>query len=252
VSIEFTTVLVLDKEHLPELKASWPTWVKHRPILQQNPLVVLCDTAQSRHFWLSELQFLPEDNLDIVPIPQVPEMSQRERMLSAFVHMAPFFVKTPWYLKLDTDAVAHSSDSEWPMAQWFQPNDQGKVPVFVTNPWGYTKPANSLEVLDNWADTIPGLKDHPRLNVPFNPEWSRVCHSRIISWCFFGRTDWSREVACYAPNRLPVPSQDTYLWYCAARRGDFYRTVKMKQHGWDHVSNRRKLVDQCRAIMNGA
>jgi hypothetical protein len=40
------------------------------------------------------------------------------------------------------------------------------------------------------------------------------------------------------PQHLPVPSQDTFLWYCAARRREFFRRVAMISYGWRHVAVR--------------
>jgi hypothetical protein len=165
---------------------------------------------------------------------------QREKMLTALVHIPPHFVSTPYFLKLDTDCVA-MGPGKWIEPWWFE-ND----PVFVTSPWGYTKPANAIQILDDWGDTIEGLRDRPRLNIPFDPSAGMVRHRRIISYVFFCRTNWAREtsdVICNSSTggRLPVPSQDTMHWYIAARRGDFFRTVNMKRYGWAHLSGLDKI-----------
>jgi hypothetical protein len=246
--IDFTTLVGLDVEHVEELRLTWPTWVRFRPEILQHPMICVCDGALSEDHWHTALSFVDHPDKSIVVWYQ-PDVSQRAKMLTALTLAPAAWVSTPWYLKLDTDAVACTSD-DWIQDEWFAPNIDGQLPAFVTNPWGYTKPADAIVRLDDWADQVPAMKNKPRLNLVPTPGASLISHRRIISWCFFGNTQWTRTVTSYCDGRLPVPSQDTYLWYCAARRGDFYRTVRMKHVGWQHIGRRRRLAQVCREVMS--
>jgi hypothetical protein len=135
-------------------------------------------------------------------------MSQRERMLTGIVKVAPI-VETDYWCKLDTD-------------------------------WGYTKPARHLYELEDWAAGIDGLKQLRSLDLP--PEKRQegtIRYKRICSWCAFFDTMWSRSVADYVPGRLPVPSQDTYHWYVAWRQSELICKANMKQHGWTNMHTRK-------------
>lgn len=241
--VELTTLVAVDAEHVRELRLVWPTWVRHRPQLLDYPLIVICDADVSLKKWGHELAFVDHPQKRLVGWT-IAGVSQREKMLSSFVFAAAEHVHTPWYLKLDTDAVALQS-CPWLQSEWFEADPQGRLPVFISSPWGYTKPPDAIQRLDDWADHVPDLSRFSRLNLVPQPGSNLLSHRRIISWCFFGNTAAVRLAASYCSGKLPVPSQDTFLWYCAARRGDYYRTVRMKKYGWSHVSRYRRLKEIC-------
>lgn len=244
---DLTLVLAVDLTHVEELQYTWPTWVRYCSWLRNIPLLILYDAKEPEKSWKSRLEFLKHPRTKLVPVEEkFPGMSQRELMLSSFVLIAPKYVKTKWYLKLDTDVAAmREIPKNWPEFSWFRPNQKGQTPVFVSNPWGYTKPADALFKLDVWGNNVPSLKQYPALDVPYKLETGKVVKPRIISWCFFGLTSWCAEMAEYAGDRLPVPSHDTYLWYCAERRGDFYIRQKMKHYGWVHLFSKKNLIAAC-------
>lgn len=228
--IPFTTVVAVDQVHLRELVQVLPTWQRFRSELFRQPFKLLCAT---------EILDQPDDQLqvvlkahpdvEIIPVPPTDHLDQRARMLTALTLLAPWVVQTPWLLKIDTDTLA-----KWHTPTWCHEMLLEGDPVFVAHPWGYTKPAHAIQRLDDWADTIPELRNKPRLNLPFDPT-SRiiVTRGRIISFVFFGRVDWLRWTSTLC-RQLPVPSHDTYTWFIARRNGDFYRTVNMKNQGWHH------------------
>ena len=116
-------------------------------------------------------------------------------MLAGFVQVPARDARTPWYLKIDTDVVATGA-GEWIRPEWFQPDERGETPVFVASPWGYSTPRYVMDLLDDWADGVPALA---------------------------------------APDgRLPCPSQDSYLSYCAARLGCRTLRVRMSNYHWAH------------------
>jgi len=236
--IDFTLVTAVDKHHITELLKVWPTWVQHKKEMRNCPVHIIYDTGSLSMRDMLLLDFLREDNRNITLLPWVvPDnlySSQREKMLTALTVLPPKYVKTRWFLKLDTDTFA-VDNSKWIEDYWFNTHNS----VFIANGWGYTKPANAIECLDDWGDTIREIKKYPRLDIPYDPSWSRICHKRISSWVFFCKTDWAEKMAKYIKRddgyyKLPVPSQDTYLWYVAKRMGYSYTTVKFKKMGWKH------------------
>ena len=167
-------------------------------------------------------------------------------MLTALVSVPRVCVGTPWYLQIDTDAYAYNEDS-WINEEWFDSDYK-----FVANPWNYSKPANSIEVMDDWADNIVGLKHNPRLNYPYKEGPSRIGHKRIASWIIFCKTQWCNDMANLISKdtymKMPVPSQDTYFCYCADRRKDPFLRYKFKRYGWTNTSNHRKLIKNVSAL----
>ena len=243
MNLDFTTVVGIDEEHLAELKLTWPTWQRHRPEILSHPLLLICDGVASRSSWRHRLTFLEHPDARIVTW-NLADASQREKMLNGLVFAPARDLETPWYLKLDTDTVATAS-AAWVDAEWFLPDECGRLPCFVASPWGYTKPCDAIERLDAWGDAQPSLASYPRLNIHPLPGAGHVAHPRIISWCFFGQTVSLRDAAALCQGRLPVPSQDTFLWYIAKRRGDYFRRVPMKRYGWEHAPSRRRLERLC-------
>ncbi len=235
---DITLVLGVDAQHLQELRQVWSDWMKLKPELREMPCIVFYDVKQVR---ACELKFMCEHpQLRLIAWDLPHARSQREKMLTGFVQVPAREVRTPWYLKLDTDVIA-TGPGEWIKPEWFQPDERGELPVFIASPWGYSKPRYVMDMMDDWADTVPALAGGPRLNLPYSSKSSKVRHSRIISWLFFGRTDWTREMATLAAKdgRLPYPSQDSFMFYCAERLGHRYVRVQMADHGWKHQQPRR-------------
>lgn len=229
-----TLVLGVDARHLEELRWTWPTWMRFKPELRAMPAIVFYDPAQVRP---EEARFLEEHpRLRWLPWEFSPAQDQREKMLSGFVHVPAREVGTPWYLKLDTDVVA-TGPGPWIEPRWFEPDGRGRGPVFVSARWNYSKPRDVIARLDEWGDSIRRLKRFPRLNLTPSLEKNRVDHQRIISWVFFGRTDWTRTVVDWVggDGRLPCPSQDTLLFYCAKRRRQRIVRERMSRYGWKHT-----------------
>ncbi|NQU12082.1 hypothetical protein HQ590_14905 [bacterium] len=238
----WTLCLVLDQRTLGQLRGVWPTWCRHKPEIQDHRLVVICDWAAGNdRWWRHQLRWLDHPNLTIVgwdwPASDDSEMgamTQRERMLTAWVRVPPMVVNTDYWLKIDTDVVATRS-GPWVLDEWF-----ADKPAIVAPRWGYTKPATLPGDLDRWARTVPALKPLRSLDLAEpDPGQKRIGHRRICSWFCFVDTLFSRTAADYAPGRLPVPSQDTYHWYVAWRCGEGIRRIKPKNHGWKTVNSDR-------------
>lgn len=246
---DITLVLGVDAAHLEELRLVWPTWMRFKPELRSMPCVVFYDAGQVGPDDLTFLNEHPQVRFVTWDLPHAE--SQREKMLTGFVHVPAREVRTPWYLKLDTDAIA-TEEGEWIKPEWFEPDGNGELPVFVAPGWSYSKPRYILDVLDDWADREPAFAGTRRLNAPYSSESLIVRHPRIISWLFFGRTDWTREVAklCGKDGRMPVASQDTFMFYCAERQGRPYVRMRMTKYGWEH--HRPRPHKDMRALLQTA
>lgn len=234
---DFTTVIAIDNHTIQQFRQVWPLWKKFAPVLMEHPMLVIRDAGLSGTFLDG-----PPHRRVLLWNPPWLGVSQRERMLGSFVKAVPGLIETPYWLKIDVDAyptrLGFQIDPDW-----FKGD-----PVLISNPWGYTKPGLWINQLEEWAEGVPDLARHPPLGLRCPEGVLRFGHRRIISWLCFVRTDWSRRVAAYCPDRLPVPSQDTYHWYCAARTREMINKVRFKQHGWIH--SRRppdpKLLEGCK------
>ena len=245
----FTTVVGVDGKHLNQLSFSWPTWKRHKPALLKRPMLIFHDYRQVLESQVRKVVDHP--NLKVVPWPnplfQDEEFKgndsdkwtnrQRNRMLCGFIHIPAQFVETPYWLKLDTDVVAVGRDN-WINPEWF-----AKQPVIVAHPWKFTKPPDQMLWLDDWvrqnADHLPFLAGTNPLNLFPKKGSQRLGHRRIISWCGFFGTNFTRVCAAAAsvtcqPNHLPVPSQDGFSWYMATRLGQLVQPVNLKCRGWQH------------------
>lgn len=246
---EFTTVLGVDYKTIRELRYSHLTWRRSAPEIWRQPLVVFFDKTVLSPVDFGFLEH-PQMRLAYWPVDdQITYASQREKMLTGFVHVPPRLVQTPWWLKLDTDAVRLDT-SPWIDPAWFEPDAQRRYAAFIGNRWGYTKPADQMARLDDWGDGVADLAAHPRLDLPYEPGARRCGHVRLASWLTFFNTAWSREVATYCePWRLPVPSEDGYHFYCAARRGDPYVLTKFKRKGWTNIPRLSNLISKVQEVL---
>lgn len=249
--IDFTTVIALDEHHTNELELAWKTWEHFKPEIVSAPIIIIYDDMQidPEEGWLGTL----ESKHDITFIPWHPPeglyKDQREKMLTSFFE-AIKYVQTPWYLKIDTDCIATNHDKRWLDNSLYE-----NKPVFVSNPWGYTKPNNTFDLMDDWGDQQPMFNGTKRLNLPYDVNSDLVRHNRIISWVYFGNAEWTNEMSsmCLDANgnyKLPFPSQDTFMWYCAERLGCKYNRVKYKKFGFEHWHNMKRIRNRVQELLD--
>ncbi len=243
---DYTTVVGVDAKHLRQLALVWPTWRRHKPSLLERPMIAFFDDQEVRDWQVRAVVDHPA--LRLYPWPGratkyegVPgdkwNDPQRHKMLAGFVYVPAAFVDTPYWLKLDVDTVATGQDN------WIDPARFEGRPAIVSHPWGFTKPADQMARLDEWVaeneGELPELASHSPLELHPKPGWSRLRHRRIISWCAFFDTMFTRKCSAFASicgtDQLPVPSQDGFLWYCAKRMGEGIVRTNMKL-GWQHWS----------------
>lgn len=268
--VDLTVVQAIDSRTLEQFRWSVATWRRNRPELWDHPWLFLYDRS-SLSFDAVERAALDAGlgvtDVRAVPWPPVPAIeypTQRERMLTAFIHAARW-VETDWWVKIDTDAVA-LRPADWAPDDWFRrdpdAHDDPYLPyapgyfAWIASAWGYTKPGDQMARLDDWADDVPELADLPRLDIPYTPGARRCRHPRMASWVSFYRTDWtcwasglaSRSVGEY---RAPVPSQDGFHFYVAARTGVPTLRTSMRKRGWTNCPKLAGLVKTVSDVLRG-
>lgn len=235
---DFTIVLGLDAKHFEQLKVTMPTWRKHKPSLMTRPLLVFVDYSQLSLTDVEDFfSWHPDFTFTVWPTEAVNygtgtdkwDNPQRHKMLAGFVHVPAMYCTTSAWMKIDTDSVATGND-DWIEHDWFDSN-----PAIVGHKWSFTKPPDQMLYLDQWAATnaIPGQS----LNlIPLLGE-GRLHHKRIASWCAFFDTEFTQfcsraAIGSCGQGKLPVASQDGYLFYMAARLGKNVVSANMKACGW--------------------
>lgn len=266
---DFCSLLVaVDEVYIDKLMLTYPTWARCHPEILNMPHVIVADcTMDQIKLGIFSGLVSREAQLAKVPAPSVHIVttdsihcdgdyfvSQRERMLTALVRGADK-IKTPWYWKMDADTYANKKCGFY-YDRWFRGS-----PAFIANPWGYTKPATSLDQMNKWFDAVV-VSNHPELahTAPIHGElverepgdkW-KVKHRRMASWTMFGNTEWTQQMSAYqGTGRLPFPSQDTYLSYLAERLGKPWVDVKFRNYGWEHCRNIKGLAAACEEVLKG-
>jgi hypothetical protein len=246
---KITVLTAVDDLHLNELYYSFQTWRKFSPeFFSSSPYVIMYDPTQVKD---TDLRFNMFSGLDLTLVPWYDKNNtytcQREKMLTSLV-VGPEHVKTKWYLKLDTDTLAVET-KKWIYDEWF--TDDIKL---IGNPWGYTKPPDAIEKMDDWGDTIPEISKFPRLELHPQPGSNMVKHSRLTTWVSFCQTEWTKYISSFAKKengdyKLPVASQDTYLIYIAQRMNYEHKKVRFRFMGWDHIARFHKLKKKCEELL---
>ena len=251
----WTLLIGLDSKHFEQLKLVIPTWKKYKPSLFEKKWVVFHDDSVNVNEIHAFLLYYgikgyylcswPPEGVEYDGDPNSKwTQPQRSKMLSGFVHIAAEYVKTPYWLKIDTDSTASGND-DWIEPYWFE-ND----PAIISHPWGFSKPANQMMELDKWVENNPdklsALRDHPPLRLEPNQGSSRLRHKRIISWVGFFNTHFTEICSCYAEmtcgiGKLPVNSQDGFMWYVAKRFECGIVRANMKSRGFVHRSSMRGI-----------
>jgi hypothetical protein len=250
---DYTLVLGIDKHHLDQLQMVQVSWQLRKPSLWEVPWIIFYDQEQVTEKQIRGVVHHP--NLTTVPWPindiEYPgantdkwTSSQRYKMLAGFVHVPAAVVKTKYWLKVDTDSIAFGMD-DWIDPEWFMDD-----PAIVSHPWSFTKPPDQMAFFDTWVDenrhVLKVLNGNPPLML-FPKEGSdRLQHKRIISWCSFWKTAFTKMCSYFAnvtckPGLLPAPTQDGFMWYCAARLGEVIVRPNMKDRGWMHRSSMKGI-----------
>ena len=218
--MDFTIVTAVNPEYLTKLKWTLPTWYI-KPQFNNKPICIFYNSLKE-----SDLDFVKLYFKDVTLINwTMPKYdSIRELMLSSFVYAAEH-VKTPYYCKIDADVV-FTSDQDV-----FEDDDLNFD--LVSHKWGYTKPGYWLGQLKNYFNKTEDLID---LTL------ERFNHPRIISFCCLHKTEFVLDVISKVGRRLPVPSHDTLLWYCAENfEGRKWKVKNVKDRGVEQKNTFRGI-----------
>jgi lipopolysaccharide biosynthesis glycosyltransferase len=207
---ETTIVTACDPHYVEILKHTYPNWVKYKKV-DKYPVIVFVNGIDIETD--PRLDFLRQDNVTMIPWSMDNVDSHREEMLSAFVFGASEHVKTDYWMKLDADSYA---TDDKPLI-----TEKMKQYNFCGHKWGYSRP-NHIEGLDEWAKNHwkGALKKASPMINEGRIEKNRFYHNerRTISFVQLHKTKFTNFcVKILKERRLPVPSQDTYLFYVASR-----------------------------------
>jgi hypothetical protein len=238
----FTTVIAVDREHLAEIRETWPTWQRFHPEIAANPLLMLTDgTAE---FTSGFPDGMREWRLHQITTADSP--TQKDRMLSSLLLDAPRLVTTQQWIKIDTDTIAVGPGK--PLTKYLG------VESLAAPAWPYTIPVDALDQLDAWwkrageEAATPPLAEQGRKE----PERDRVHLSRVIGWLTIIDTAFSRRVAELVRRcSPPFISHDTILWYAAQRWGIPAKPANFKRDGWDHVLGLRSIKRRVSEVQLG-
>jgi len=250
--LDLTVVVGVDSHTVNFLKLTLPTWKQRRPILWEVPWLIFHDGLSAEELeWVKSIRH--KRHLTLVAWSG-QYFDQREKMLTGHVFVPCEFVRTSWWVKIDCDAIAVSSEVEWPNPEWFERDQDGVYNRLIASPWSYTRSKPDANDLEKWCDTLEdwgdifgtprmGLKDHIREH----SKGPKMKMTRLASWIQFHRTEWVKSIAesCsehFGEYRLPVPSHDTTLWIAAARSGVRFQFAKQQKFGWTNRTTMKGAV----------
>ena len=225
---KFTVVVPVHQGELDKLKQSWPTWTKFKPWLAELPLRVMHHPHVSGADIQSIVGSHPDCRVEVLSI----ESNEKWDWERTKITELPKQVETDWFWMLEPSAIA-TSGQDWITPSLFTSDQPGKPPVFAACRWGYTKPAQIYELLDDWGDQIESLQNRPRLNWKPSTNSDRLQHDAVSTWSFLVQTNWARAVAKTVNEATPACEHSTFMLYCASRLGEPVKRLPMKQMGWD-------------------
>ena len=255
---DITVIVGIDQATSRQLLISAPTWKRHRPEMWTWPWVIFYDWQAPDGLHRDDVwkiaQHLGLNDVKIVSWPihilrtDLPQYeTQREKMVTGFVYVPESAVETEWCVKIDCDSVA-SGGKPWPLMEWFE-NDN----VLIASGWGYTKNKGGGGTIQEWAEKLERFGDAAFARMPrvglkdkINVRGTKINMSRIASWICFQNVMWLKDMAerlsKYSGwNKIPVPSHDTVLWYCAERGKYRYLSAKQKRFDWSNHPRMKSL-----------
>lgn len=229
-----TIVTACDPKYVEYLKLTFPNWRKYKAI-DKYPVIVFVNGIDLNS---PTLDFLRLPNVKLIDWDMKNAESQREKMLSAFVLGTAQYVTTKYWLKIDADSFATNYNRFI--------TDEMKDHVFCGHKWGYSF-VKHIKALDEWAS-----KHWKGALRKFSPMFNEKCangkryyhpEKRTISFIQLNNTRFTKWCARLAKGRLPVPSQDTYMYYVAKCFNSSIGVMNFKRHfGFDQGKNMEHLV----------
>uniref|UniRef100_A0A6M3LQK4 Uncharacterized protein n=1 Tax=viral metagenome TaxID=1070528 RepID=A0A6M3LQK4_9ZZZZ len=211
--VDTTIVTACDPKYVSALAQTFPNWRKYKKI-DKYPVIVFVNGMELND---TRLDFLRLPNVQLIPWSKEKDLDDvtdhREEMLSAFVFGPARYVKTEYWLKLDADSYATDDRS-------FITNEM-KQYAFCGHKWWYSRPAH-IKALDEWAKGHwkRKLRKAKPMIEDGRIEGRRFYHNtkRTISFIQLHKTRFTKFcVGLLKKRRLPVPSQDSFMYFVANR-----------------------------------
>lgn len=219
--MDFTIVTACNKDYLEKLKATLPTW-PIKPQFKGKPIIVLYNGIEEKQLEFVKKHF-PKYTFINWSMKDVD--NTRELMLSSFVYIANK-IDTPYYVKIDSETYFTNSRDVF--------DSRDFTFDIVGHSWGYTKPGYYLDILDNFFFNK---------NIPINKEQTVRAQHRFASFLCLHKTEFVKEVISKIGDKLPVPSHDTLLWYCAENfKNRTWSSKKLKRFGVGQNSRLKKIL----------
>ena len=240
---DVTVVTVCDTKYVEYLRLTYPTWVKYKKI-DKYPMIVFVNGIDIND---KTLDFLRNKNTKLIQWDMPSIENHREKMLSAFVFGTAKHVVTDYWLKLDADGYAVNDK---PLI-----TNEMKQFAFCGHKWKYSRPEH-INQLDLWASSHwkrKLFKAKPMI-LDGKSEGNRFYHNkkRTISYIQLHKTRFTKFcVSLLKEERLPVPSQDTYMFYvCDRFDPHLIGTANFKRFHGFMQGNSRLDVDELRKKIN--
>lgn len=227
---DITVVTACDPDHVKYLRISLPNLITMKNI-NRWPIIVYINGFKNGINDV-DLHFINKyDNIKLIEW-NMENVSQRERMLSSFIFGPAKDVQTSFWLKLDADTYAIDNK---PILM-----DDMKEYVICGHKWNYSW-ADHIKLLDIWANANSEFDGTlPMFNIN-SLHGSRFYHKRVSSFIQLHQTDFTIKAAILAGNKLPIPSQDTFLFYIASRLGLKIKRHNFKKHNGIRHSKRQLI-----------
>jgi hypothetical protein len=239
ISEDVTIVTACDEKYVEFLRLTFPNWRKYKNI-DKHPVIVFVhgiDLSDER------LDFLRLNNVTMIPWSFPEADDHREEMLSAFVFGAAENVKTDYWLKLDADSYATNYKPLY--------SEDMKKFAYCGHKWGYSRPEH-IKKLDEWASTHwkRKLKMAKPMMKEGRSDGRRFYHTkqRTISYIQLHKLKFTKFcVSLLKKRKLPVPTQDTFMYYVCNRFDPHLGGVAnfKRFHGFTQ-GNSRRSVDELR------
>lgn len=239
---DVTIVTACDEKYIDFLRLTYPNWRKYKNI-DKYPVMIFVHGIPIDD---SRLDFLRQKNVTLIPwsFPQAED--HREEMLSAFVFGTAENVKTDYWLKLDADSYATDNRPLY--------SEDMKKYAYCGHRWGYSRPGHIKE-LDKWAKSH--WKRKLRTAGPMMKEGRldgrRFYHNtkRTISFIQLHKLRFTKFcVSLLKERRLPIPSQDTYMFFVCNRFDPHLGGVAnfKRNHGFTQGNSRRPVEELSKKI----
>jgi len=234
---DVTIVTACDDKYVDFLKVTYPNWRKYKSI-DKYPVIVFVNNMDLND---ERLDFLKLPNVKLIPWSFPQADNHREEMLSAFVFGTAEHVKTDYWLKLDADSFATNDKPLY--------SEDMKKYAYCGHKWSYSRPQHIKE-LDKWAKGHwrRKLKNAKPMMDEGRVDGRRFYHNtkRTISFIQLHKSKFTRFcVSLLKEKKLPVPSQDTFMFFVCNRFDPHLGGVAnfKRNHGFTQGNSRRPVSE---------